>query len=95
MLISLSQNLFIKSLLNPGTVYLVQSQLEKDGIFTDLHNHILILAKYCMYAPRCNNCMSSVQLFVAKVYSTSSVDENISREKGTLNSFIDKWKSLI
>ena len=36
--------------------------------FTDLQNHILIFAKYCMYAARCNNRMPSVQLFVAKVY---------------------------
>ena len=38
--------------------------------FTDLQNHILILAKYCMYATRCNNRMPSVQMFVAKVYNT-------------------------
>ena len=28
--------------------------------FTDLQNHILILAKYCMYSARCNNRMPSV-----------------------------------
>ena len=50
--------------------------IEKDCIFVgnsnfmDLQNHILILAKYRMYAARCNNRMPSVQLFVAKVYNT-------------------------
>ena len=42
--------------------------IEKDCIFVgnsnfmDLQNHILLLAKYCMYAAKCNNCMPSVQL---------------------------------
>ena len=57
--------------------------------FTDHQNHIL------MYAARCNNCMPSVQLFVAKVYNTLNVEQNISRENNTINKFIDKWKSLI
>ena len=75
--------------------------IEKDCIFVGnsdfmvLQNHILIFAKYCMYAARCNNCMPSVQLFVAKVYNTLNVEENISRENNTINKFIDKWKSLI
>ena len=75
--------------------------IEKDCIFvdnsnfTDLKNDILILAKYCMYAARCNNRMPSVQLFVAKVYNTLNVEENISRENNTINKFIDKWRSLI
>ena len=70
--------------------------IEEDYIFagntnsTGLQNHILILAKYCMYASWCNNCMPSVQLFVAKVYSTRSVEENVSRENNTINKFIDK-----
>ena len=63
--------------------------------FTDLQNHILILATNCMYAARCNNRMPSVQLFVAKVYNTLNVEENISRENNTINKFIDKWESLI
>ena len=75
--------------------------IEKDCIFvgnsnfTNLQNYILILAKYCMYAARCNNRMPSVQLFVAKVYNTLNVEENISRENNTINKFIDKWKNLI
>ena len=70
--------------------------IEKDCIFvgnsnfTDLRNHILILAKYCMYAARCNNRMPSVQLFVAKVYNTLNAEENIYRENNTINKFIDK-----
>ena len=65
--------------------------------FTDLQNHILILlvAKYCIYPARCNNCMSSVQLSVANVYNTLNVEENISRENNTMNKCIHKWKSLI
>ena len=63
--------------------------------FTDLQNHILILAKYFMYAARCNNRMPSVQLLVAKGYDTLNVEENISRENNTITKFIDKWKSRI
>ena len=63
---------------------------------TDLQNHILILAKHCVYATRCNNCMPSVELFVATVYTTLNVEVNISGESNTLNKFIDKWNlSLI
>ena len=45
-----------------------------------------------MYAARCNNRMPSVQLFVAKVYNTLNVEENIPRENNTISKFIDKWK---
>ena len=36
--------------------------------------------------------MPYVQLFVAKVYNTLNVEENIFRENNTINRFIDKWK---
>ena len=39
--------------------------------------------------------MPSGQLFVAKVYNTLNVEENISRENNTINKLIDKWEILI
>ena len=57
--------------------------------FTDLQNHIIILAEYYMCAARCNNCMPSGRLFVAKVYNTLAVEENIFRGNNTINKIID------
>ena len=60
-----------------------------------LINHLLLLGKYYIYSKKCQNSLSTVHGFIARIKLIYRIELQIARGKNKLSQHFIKWRKLV